>query len=35
MYRDVGWWSSGAGVMAINCAVLSLLFGVDWGWCAG
>ena len=29
-----GWWG-GAGVMAINCAVLSLLFGADWGWCAG
>lgn len=25
----------GAGVMAINCTVLSLLFGVDRGSCAG
>lgn len=25
----------GAGVMAINCTVLSLLFGANWGLCAG
>lgn len=30
MCGAAGWWWGGARVMAINCAVLSVLFGADW-----